>query len=107
MKSGAILPFENLPVAIPFGKSLPYGAKLLFAIVGIKLLLPESTDESPKTIIAGTFPQFDFEKFNKISIQKSHIILYILLIFPWSYQIDYVPGNDTEDVCNRLNMILS
>lgn len=53
MKSGGIRPLENLPVGRPPKKSRPYGWKLLLSTVDIWLLLPASTEESPKTITAG------------------------------------------------------
>lgn len=72
MKSGAMRPLENRPVGFPLKKSRPYGSKLLLAMVGMKLLLPESTEESPNTIIEGTLALLDVEKCTKISIMKSH-----------------------------------
>ncbi|KAG9137302.1 hypothetical protein Leryth_014931 [Lithospermum erythrorhizon] len=54
MKSVGRRPLENLPVGLPPIKSLPYGRKLLFTAVLISLLLPASTEESPKTMIDET-----------------------------------------------------
>ncbi|RZS22182.1 hypothetical protein BHM03_00054925 [Ensete ventricosum] len=53
--SEGFFPLENLPVALPPGKSLPYGGKLHLAKVGNTLLFPGSTIESPNTSNAGTF----------------------------------------------------
>lgn len=51
MKSVATRPLQNRPVACPPSKSRPYGSKSLLAMVDIWLLLPVSTEESPKTMI--------------------------------------------------------
>jgi hypothetical protein len=53
-KSTAILPSQNLPVALWPGKSLPYGGKLALTTVRRWLLLPVSTIESPNAMSAGT-----------------------------------------------------
>ncbi|WRX10097.1 hypothetical protein QQP08_002584 [Theobroma cacao] len=53
IRSEGTLPLENLPVGPP-SKSLPYGGKLLLAMVLRLLLFPGSTMESPNTKTAGT-----------------------------------------------------
>ena len=53
IKSGGVLPLENLPVGFPPMKSLPYGGKLHLAVVVRLLLLPLSTMESPNVKNAG------------------------------------------------------
>lgn len=85
MKSVGILPLENLPVAFPPAKSRPYGKKLLLAMVGMKLLFPASTDESPKTMTAGTFASVivfgDDERWKgTIMVRKHKNTLYAAII---------------------------
>lgn len=51
--STVVRPLQYLPVAKPPGKSIPFGGESAFDSVLIKLLLPGSDSESPKTKSAG------------------------------------------------------
>jgi len=53
IRSDGTFPLLNRPVAIPPGKSFPYGAKSHRVNVFLKLLLPVSVIESPNTNTAG------------------------------------------------------
>ncbi len=97
-KSEGTFPFENLPVAIPPLKFLPYGGKLHFIADMRSLLLPVSTMESPNIMTAGMVSFFgswmaasELHKTAKTKERNNNVVdkENCFILIKWSFALDF------------------